>query len=60
MRYVTRAYWLDTDADGDVSVTADEVIESDKTPQRTGLLDQHGDPIYRLQDTVPLGFRIKA
>lgn len=41
-------------------ISAREVIETDKTPERTGLLDQHGDPIYRVPDTVPFGFRGKA
>lgn len=32
------------------------VIEDDPTPIRTGLLDQHGTPLYRMPERVPLGF----
>lgn len=59
-RYVTKSYWSSVDYDGDVSITADEVIEPDRTPQKTGLLDHNGDPIYRVQDTVQFGFRVRA
>jgi hypothetical protein len=61
VRYETRprGYWASSGEWG-TSVTADEVIEADKAPRETGLLDQHGDPIYRLSESVPMGFRTKA
>lgn len=39
------------------AMTADVVIEADRAPQETGLLDAHGDPLYRVHETVPFGFR---
>lgn len=36
------------------------VIEEEKTPIATGLLDSLGVPLYRLPETVPFGFRGKA
>lgn len=39
------------------AMTADTVIEADKTPEPTGLLDAHGDRIFRVHETVPFGFR---
>lgn len=42
---------------GETCMTADLVIESDRSPQPTGLLDQHGETLYRLHETVPFGFR---
>lgn len=60
MKYVTRQVftqyveWMDEHA-----MTADTVIETDRSPQETGLLDQHGDAIYRLHETVPFGFKVR-
>lgn len=34
------------------------VYEADRTPRPTGLVDQHGTPIYRLRETVPMGFAV--
>lgn len=32
------------------------VIDGDRAPVKTGLLDASGTPLYRVDDTVPLGF----
>lgn len=38
------------------AITADEVIETNKSPVFTGLLDATGVKIYRCQEIYPLGF----
>ena len=35
------------------------VLEQDKGPIPTGLVDQHGTMTYRLTETVPVGFRLR-
>ena len=40
------------------SIVADTVIEREPGPIRTKLLNQHGIPIYRIQETVPMGFHL--
>jgi hypothetical protein len=57
MRYVTRAGLTDYQIEG--SATADHVFEADRTPIATGLLDANGVPLYRVPETVPLGFHVK-
>ena len=32
------------------------VIEADDTPQKTGLLDVTGTPLYRVKERQPIGF----
>jgi hypothetical protein len=32
------------------------VIEDDGEPQHTGLLDQHGNPLYRVKNRQPCGY----
>jgi hypothetical protein len=54
-KYEARAIYQ-IDYDRDYSMVADTVIEADKSPQKTGLVDQHGTPIYRVRDYVPFGF----
>ncbi len=39
---------------------SETVFESDPTPTQTGLYDQHGVPIYRVPDRVPLGFDLSV
>lgn len=60
MKYVTRQYSVSVNDWGEHSVTADSVIESDRSPEPTGLLDQHGDKLYRVHETVPFGYRGKV
>lgn len=36
-----------------------EVFESDKRPIDTGLLDVHGDQIFRVIVREPIGFRVR-
>lgn len=61
MKYVTRAYftqyveWAERYA-----MTDDQVIEADPSPQETGLLDVHGDKIFRVQERLPFGFQVKS
>jgi hypothetical protein len=38
--------------------TADVAVVEDHIPTRTGLLDAHGVPLYRLPESIPLGFDI--
>jgi hypothetical protein len=33
------------------------VHETDRTPERTGILDANGTPLYRVRETVPFGFQ---
>lgn len=55
-RYIAAAHFHDPWT-GEVSVTADEVVEpADDAPVRTGLFDQHGNPLYRVRDKLPFGF----
>lgn len=60
MAYVTirrplrpRADWLEEDGQ---PVIARDVIVEDAAPVNTGLLDQHGTPIYRTPDKIRMGF----
>lgn len=65
--YITRAFHLADDAWGkmwesskphrtDITV----VERRHEQPQETGLLDQHGNPLFRLPDTPrPAGFLVK-
>lgn len=32
------------------------VIEAENTPEPIGLVDQHGTPLYRVRETVTMGF----
>ena len=44
------------DDDGEMSCTADTVIEGDRDDKHfTGLFTERGDPIYRLEERIPLG-----
>jgi len=36
-----------------------EVFESDNRPVDTGLLDVHGDRIFRVIERQPIGFRVR-
>ena len=56
IRYTTRprAAW-----DDEVSETARQLIEQEDAPEKTGLLDQHGRPLYRVRESVPFGFRMR-
>jgi hypothetical protein len=46
--------------DPESAMTASEVIVSENNPQPTGLFDALGRPLYRVRDTVPIGFHGKA
>lgn len=36
--------------------TTRQVIVEDDVPVQTGLLDQYGDPLYRVRERIPFGF----
>lgn len=36
------------------------VIDDDVAPQKTGLLDSNGTPIYRVNERAPIGFRARG
>ena len=45
------------DFSGEPSLTADTVIESDRAPRDTGLVDQYGNKIYSVEEHPEVGFR---
>ena len=47
---------LTVNTDADLSVTADVVLEEDKLPRDTGLLDSHGNKLYWVAAKLPFGF----
>lgn len=53
--YVTGAYH--GEAWGEPNATADEVVEQDRSPTFTGLLDCNGNKIFRVEEHPPIGFR---
>lgn len=56
-RYVSRPR---SSYDDDTPIlTGSTVYEADSSPERTGLLDAAGNPLFRVQDRVPLGFHAK-
>lgn len=58
MKYVS--FW---DYEFQPSATAFEVICEDREPEFTGPLDKHGNKLYRVPETVPMGFhgpKVKA
>lgn len=52
--YVPFAY-EDWDSGGERQTIS--IYEDDTTPEKTGLLDVNGTPLYRVRDRVPFGFR---
>ena len=51
------SYW-DPDLDDEVEHMTITVMEEDDDPEPTGLLDQHGNPLYRHKAKRPIGFRL--
>jgi hypothetical protein len=58
-RYVTAAY-IKHFGVYETAITADSVSESDQPPIKTGLLNAQGVPLYRVPDTIPLGFDLST
>lgn len=58
MKYVTRP--KQTAGEDEPLYTHITVIEEERAPIPTGLLNHLGDEIYRERDTVPFGFRAKS
>ena len=57
MKYVTKrqkAYWDDEDWYPDAPAVT---VYEDDEPQYTGLLDAHGEDLYRVKERAPIGFR---
>lgn len=48
------------DDEGQVSVTANEVIIVDDEPEYTGLVDQYENGIYNVKDKHPIGFYLNV
>lgn len=49
----------DTWLDERTGLVADTLVETDKTPVKTGLVDANGIPLYRMPENVSLGFQIR-
>ena len=60
MRYVSRpkTYW-DAELEQEVVSPTTLTVHEDHEPEFTGLLDKQGNPIYRVRDVSPIGFRSK-
>jgi hypothetical protein len=59
MSYVTRPKSVQINFSeqlGEQFQIAAETVFEERDPVNTGLCDARGDPIYRVPDTVPLGF----
>ncbi len=50
------AYWDDSVGAYVYAPASVQVFEADKSPICTGLLDAQGTPLYRIPETVKLGF----
>ena len=53
MRYVSIANVGEWD-----QPAADTVYEAEQKPEKTGLLDQYGTPLYRMPEKKQIGFQI--
>jgi hypothetical protein len=59
-RYVSiRGVFVDN-SDERPGLTADTVFEADDSPQKTGLLDVNGTPIFRVKERATMGFVANA
>jgi hypothetical protein len=59
-RYVSiRGVFVDNSDERPV-LTADTVFEADDSPQKTGLLDVNGTPIFRVKERATMGFVANA
>lgn len=55
-RYGTKAAFIG-ETEGGLSITADVIVLPEPgKPKKTGLVDQYGQPIYRMREAVPFGF----
>jgi len=41
---------------GELSMTADTLVEQEDQPTHSGLFDQFGRPLYRVRDKIRFGF----
>ena len=55
----TRKAYRSEDEDGWQDRPTISVIQDDDEPAETGLLDANGTPLYRVKDSIPVGFRGK-
>ena len=60
MKYTVRprTYWDSELEEEIVSPVTMTIHEDDETCEETGLLDRHGNPLMRIQEKAPLGFRL--
>lgn len=60
MKYITKPklYWSD-DLEMEVVNTTITVCETEDEPQPTGLLDRHGNELYRVTPKQKMGFVLK-
>jgi hypothetical protein len=54
-RYVTATY-VKHFGYYETALTADFVFEQERQAVKTGLLDANGTPLYRIHETLPVGF----
>ena len=61
-RYIAkpRQWWSHELEEEMAAPTTITIVEADHEPQETGLLDSHGNPLYRVPKRRPIGFRLKA
>lgn len=56
MKYVTKSVRWSASLEDDAMDATIAVFEAEPFPEYTGLLDQHGNPIYRVPDPKVYGF----
>jgi hypothetical protein len=59
-RYVSISGVFVDHTDPEPALTADTVFEPDDSPQKTGLLDVNGTPIFRVKERATMGFVANA
>lgn len=56
-RYVTKAFWADEWFSEQTTIT---VYEQEAQPEKTGLLNAQGEPLYRVPEKVRMGFHVRG
>ena len=61
-RYITkpRQWWSHELEEEMAAPTTITIVEETDDPIETGLLDRHGNPLYRVRERRPMGFKVKA
>lgn len=60
MRYVTIRAWQEQRGESWQERPSAMVYEREDGPIATGLYDQHGAPLYRVEERTPLGFDLSG